>query len=273
MTLYKRGSIWWAYVWMDGVRHAKTTGTANRRHAQTIGQAFEEELNLKRHQLPRLRPDMTVDELAALFIAEGLAKTYALERLDHVLPFFGSMRLAEIDKAAVRRFRKERHEASTIKVATANRDLSVLRRLLYFGVEEGYIAANPLARIHMERERRTKRPVLSVREERLLLAAASDHLAKIVVCALDTGMRRGRNPRPTLGGRRLRSPAPLCIALENPRGRNEGDSAHKAALRSACCHEAGERLCLHLQGRSSEGNQAGMGRGASAFAAPPYPLP
>jgi len=191
MTLYKRGNIWWVYVQIDGERHAKSTGTVNRRQAQAIGQAFEEELNLKRHQMPKLNPEMTVDELVALFISEGLAKAYSLERLRHVLPFFGGMKLAEVDKAAVRRYRKERHEAKNIKVATANRDLSVLRRLLYFGLEEGYIAVNPLARMQMERERRTKRPVLSVREEQILLLAASEHLARIIICALDTGMRRG----------------------------------------------------------------------------------
>ena len=43
----------------------------------------------------------------------------------------------------------------------------------------------------MERERRTKRPVLSLREEQLLLAAAPEHLARIILCALHTGMRRG----------------------------------------------------------------------------------
>ena len=191
MTLYKRGNIWWAYVQIDGERHAKSTGTVNRRQAQAIGQAFEEELNLRRHQMPKLNPEMTVDELAALFISEGLAKAYSLDRLKHTLPFFGSMRLGEIDKSSVRNYRKERHDASTIKVATTNRDLGVLRRVLYFGVEEGYIATNPLARMQMERERRTKRPVLSVREELILLPAASTHLHGIIICALDTGMRRG----------------------------------------------------------------------------------
>ena len=43
----------------------------------------------------------------------------------------------------------------------------------------------------MERERRTKRPVLSLREEKLLLAAAPEHLVRIILCALLTGMRRG----------------------------------------------------------------------------------
>ncbi len=43
----------------------------------------------------------------------------------------------------------------------------------------------------MERERRTKRPLLSVREEHLLLAASPEHLQRIILCALHTGMRRG----------------------------------------------------------------------------------
>jgi integrase len=191
MTLFKRGNVWWAYVWIDGVRHHKSTGTSNRRQAQAIGQAFESDLNLKRHQLPELQPEMTVNELFTRFVGEGLARPHSLDRLQHVLPFFGSMRLAKIDKASVRRYRQQRHAASEITVATANRDVAVLRRLLYFAVEEGFIGANPLARMRMERERRTKRPVLSVREEQLLVAAAPLHVRQIVLCALDTGMRRG----------------------------------------------------------------------------------
>jgi len=43
----------------------------------------------------------------------------------------------------------------------------------------------------MERERRTKRPVMSVAEEMKLTAAAPEHLQRIILCALHTGMRRG----------------------------------------------------------------------------------
>jgi integrase len=43
----------------------------------------------------------------------------------------------------------------------------------------------------MARERRTRRQVLSIAEEQLLLAAAKDHLEGMIITALDTGMRRG----------------------------------------------------------------------------------
>ena len=191
MSLYKRTNMYWAYVWIDGVRECKSTGTSNRRLAEGIERQFREELNLKRHRLPHLKPEMTFGELSARFLAEGMAKPYSVDRLKHLLPFFSKLRLHDIGKATVRRYRQERHREKEITVATVNRDLEALRRILYWGVEEGFLLSNPLGRMRMERERRTKRPVLSFREERLLLAAASPHLKKIILCALDTGMRKG----------------------------------------------------------------------------------
>ena len=87
-----------------------------------------------------------------------------------------------------RRYRKSTHSVSD---ATVNRDLSVLRHILYWAVDEQLLSSNPLARLRMERERRIKRPVMSLQEEVKLLAVAPDHLSRIIVAALDTGMRRG----------------------------------------------------------------------------------
>jgi integrase len=107
------------------------------------------------------------------------------------LPFFADMLLLQINTSAIRKYRQERNREKTLTAATVNRDLSVLRRVLYWGVEEGYLASNPVGRLRMERERRTKRPILSLREEHLLLAASPEHLQRIILCALHTGMRRG----------------------------------------------------------------------------------
>jgi len=191
MSLFKRGHIWWAYVTIDGVRHHKSTGTSNRRKAEVIERQFHDELNDARHRLPQLKPEMTFGELAALFLGSGMGKPHSLDRMKHLLPFFADLQLVTINTAAIRKYRQVRNQERTLTAATVNRDLSVLRRVLYWGVEEGYLATNPLGRLRMERERRTKRPVLSLREEHLLLAAAPPHLQRIILCALHTGMRRG----------------------------------------------------------------------------------
>jgi integrase len=191
MSLFKRGNTWWAYVTIDGIRHHKSTGTFNRRKAETIERQFRDELNDVRQRLPQLKPTMTLGELAALFIGSGMGKPHSLDRLKHLLPFFADILLLDINTSAIRRYRQERNKEKTLTAATVNRDLSVLRRILYWGVEEGYLSSNPLGRLRMERERRTKRPVMSVREEQLLLAASPEHLRRIILCALHTGMRRG----------------------------------------------------------------------------------
>jgi integrase len=192
VSLYKRNSIWWFSIFFDGERHCESTGTSNRRTAERIEQARREELNNRRHRLPTINPDVTVGAVAARFIADGLATPYYLDRFTHIVPYFGEIPIRDLNQALIRKYRQERHtEKQSLKPATVNRDLSVLRRLCNWAVEEGIVPANPLGRFRMERERRTKRPVMSVREERLLMAHAPEHLQRIILCALDTGLRRG----------------------------------------------------------------------------------
>lgn len=191
MTLYKRGNVYWAYVWVDGVRHAKSTGTGYRKQAEAVEQQFKQELNLKQHQLPQLDPQMTFGALAARFLADGVPKPYHLDRLKLLLPYFGDTPIGRITKNLVRQYRQARHRQRKLTETTINRDLECLRHIMFWAVDEGLLTINPLSRMRFERERRKRRPVMSLAEEELLLEAASPHLRKIVICALDTGMRRG----------------------------------------------------------------------------------
>jgi integrase len=192
MSLVKRGRLWWSDVMVRGVRYRNPTGTSNRRKAEIIDRQHRDALNDMRHRVPQENPDITVGAGAARFIADGLASPYYLDRLKHVLAFFSEIPIRDLNQALLRKYRQERYAANpSLKPATVNRDLAVLRRICNWAVEEELIPASPLGRVRMERERRTKRPVMSVREERLLMAHAPVHLQRIILCALDTGMRRG----------------------------------------------------------------------------------
>ena len=191
MSLFKRGAVYWSYVYVDGVRHARSTETGNRRRAEEIDHKYKEELRLKAAQLPDLKPNMRFAELAGRFLGEANPKPWHRERLKVLLPYFSSFEIGRITKGLIRQYRQKRHAEKTLTETTVNRDIECLRHLLYWAVDEGILSANPIARIRLERERRKKKPVLNREEEALLLPAASSHLRSIVIVALDTGMRRG----------------------------------------------------------------------------------
>jgi len=192
VSLLKRGNVWWAYLYRDGIRYQYSTGTSNRRQAEKVEDKLKQELNDRRFQIVQSDPTMTLGQLAARFIAGGSVRPHHLYHLKLLLPFFSEFPALRITKSLADEFRKARRNRNqAIKDATINRDLSVLRHILYWAVDEQLLAANPLTRMKMARERRTRRQVLSVAEEVLLLRTAKDHLRAMIVIALDTGMRRG----------------------------------------------------------------------------------
>jgi integrase len=192
VSLLKRGNVWWAYLYRDGIRYQYSTGTSNRKQAEKIEDKLKQELNDRRFQIVQSDPSMTFGQLAARFIAGGSVRPHHLYHLKLLLPFFSESPALRITKSLADEFRKARHSRNqAIKDATINRDLSVLRHILYWAVDEQLLAANPLTRMKMARERRTRRQVLSVAEEVLLLGTAKDHLRAMIMIALDTGMRRG----------------------------------------------------------------------------------
>jgi integrase len=192
MTLWKRGNVYWTYVWANGARHVKSTHTGNRRLALRIDEQHKEELALARNFPNKLQPDMTFGQLAARFLAEASPKAHHIDRLEILLPYFADTLIAQLNRAAARDYRAHRHEKKkALSDATVNRDLEVLRHMLFWAVDEGYLAANSLSRMPMVRERRKPAPVMPLEEERRLLSHAAPHLLGLVIGALDTGMRRG----------------------------------------------------------------------------------
>jgi integrase len=152
---------------------------------------FREELNRRRHQIREASPDMTFADLAARFLADGSPRPYHLDRLKVLLPHFGECPIGHISKPLVRDYRKQRHAEKRLTETTLNRDVEVLRHLLYWALDEGFLTANPLARIRLVRGRRKPRPVMNVEEEAKVITAAAPHLSPIIIAALDAGMRRG----------------------------------------------------------------------------------
>ena len=193
MSLWRRPSgIYESHIMLDGVRYRTSTGTSNKRLAEKIDRKHEEDLLARRFQVEEheFRPTMKFAELATRFTGSGAAKPWHLDRLKITLPYFAGMEIAHINKSVVQRFRAHRHSQRKLTETTINRDLECVRRILYWAVDEGFLPANPLARMKLEKPRRKKRPVMSLAEEEKLLHASAPHLKRINICAIDAGMRR-----------------------------------------------------------------------------------
>jgi hypothetical protein len=54
VSLLKRGNVWWSYFSVDGIRHQYSTGTSNRRKAETIETKLKEEVNDQRFQIVQI---------------------------------------------------------------------------------------------------------------------------------------------------------------------------------------------------------------------------
>jgi integrase len=138
----------------------------------------------------------------------GLKRHFGKRRLQSIsygeIRAYRAARLKDPTPADVGRHKRALAEdpkaqiAVTRTIATVNRELSKLRRMLNIAQREGWIRSNPFGAgeslISNADERKGER-FLSREEERRLLKACEDphraHLRPIIIAAIDTGCRRG----------------------------------------------------------------------------------
>jgi integrase len=122
--------------------------------------------------------------------------------LPTLIDHFGKKYIRSIKANDIEAFKQKRLNSVTVRggkrsIASVNRELSILRTILNFAVQNEWLLKNPftasqgIISISAEVERNR---VLSIEEEQRFLAVCVDqrsHLRPIVICALDTAMRRG----------------------------------------------------------------------------------
>jgi integrase len=147
-----------------------------------------------------LKPaESAVNALSAYF---GRRRLQSIRYSD--LRAYRATRLKEPTSRDAARHRRELQTDSkaeitvTRKIATVNRELDKLRRMFSIALREGWLRQNPFAAgeslISIADEQRRERIITREEERRLLAACVGPHrtyLKPIVLCAIDTGMRRG----------------------------------------------------------------------------------
>ena len=133
----------------------------------------------------------------------GLRSYYGLGiRLDMLKEHLGKHKIRAITHGDLKRFRALRLKTPTKhnrarSITTVNREMGLLRRVLNVAVHNGWILRNPFEMgdnlITPGDEKKRERIITREEEERLLVVCTDRraHIRPIIICALDTGMRKG----------------------------------------------------------------------------------
>lgn len=137
--------------------------------------------------------NITCEEVLAIYGEEYAPTVAAPERigyaLDALLPFWGSLKLANVRGETCRRYAKFRGRAN----GTIRRELGTLQAAINYAFKEGYITAAPVVTLP-EKPESKERWLTRAEAARLLWAAyrghKAKHLARFILIALYTGTRK-----------------------------------------------------------------------------------
>jgi integrase len=203
MSIYKRGNVYWYDFVFNGERHQRSTKQGNQRVAQQIEAAERTRLAKGEVGIKDRKPIPTFAEYAKVFRAKmqidhaAKPKTAAhySNGMNRLLEFdqVRNAKLDEISRQVIDDYIAHRSKATIgrkkkpIKVASINRELEALRRLLNVAVENGIITSHPkITRLKGEQGRDR---VLDHAEEQAYLMAAKQPLRDVATIIVDTGMR------------------------------------------------------------------------------------
>jgi integrase len=197
MAIYRRGKFYWFDLIFNGERIQKSTHQADRRVARQMEAACRTALAkgdfgiFERKPVPTLRsfaPRFT-DAIAVRCAAKPYTVSFYESKLARLLEFesLATTAVDRIDEALIEMYVQER--SAKVSPASVNRELATLRRLLRLAHEWKVISRVP--RIRLLPGERSREFVLSHKQEKPHLEAASQPLRDVALLMLDTGLRVG----------------------------------------------------------------------------------
>ena len=188
---------WYIYYRSDEERKRECVkGAQTRADALKVLQAKVVDLFREKHGFNRLQKRTKLKEFAGVYI-ESYAKVNKRTWRDDVYTigkfekFFGDSYLQDITILDIEKFKASRLKDG-VTGSSINRNLALLKKMFNLAIDWGYCESNPVRRVKFFSEKdNVKERILSLDEERMLLAQCSEHLKPIVVMAIHTGMRRG----------------------------------------------------------------------------------
>lgn len=195
VTMFKRGSTWWAQWRKDGVRTRRSLRTSNWKIAEEM--RIELEYQLLRGELPAEKPRVPIAQLVAEYEAWSKAnkrpKTVVNDRgriqrfRDHGNPEF----VDDVTTKSVMDYFSHRAVEDSVGPTTILREREILHAMMNFAVRVGYVDVNPVSRVPRPKIPDPEPRFLSRDQiEKLLAAVAGDEIEPVVATAVYAGLRR-----------------------------------------------------------------------------------
>jgi integrase len=193
----REGGVWWIRYTHDGKQVRESTGKLSKREAlqclhERLGQVAD-----GRFSLSLVKESPRFSEYADEFLATHSKNTKTPQgcrrdetSVKNLKDFFGEKRLNSITPMLIEHYRRARLDKGRSH-ATVNRETACLKTIFSMAVKSRRAVTNPVKGMKLLREDNVVQNVLSQEDEEKLLANAAEHIRRVVICALETGLRLG----------------------------------------------------------------------------------
>lgn len=197
MSIFKRGNVYWYHFMFNGEHVQESTKQGNPRTARQIEAAKRTALAKgevgieERKPAPMFRPfsQRFLDHVGARHENKPQTVAFYAAKLNRLLEHapIGGARLDKIDEGVIEGYVVARR--ASVGVATVNRELATLRRILRLAHEWKEIQRVP--KVRLLSGERMREFVLSHQQEGIYLGACPQPLHDIALLMLETGLRIG----------------------------------------------------------------------------------
>ena len=194
--MFKRNDIWWTCISHNGRKIQKSLETSDKKLAKTIEAKIRTEIVEGKYYERLIGQNKTFKDMMDRFMKD-YAPTVSMNTqegykyyLKNLNRFFGNPGLMSITPKIVAKYKLYRRDYGA-SPSTVNRELYMLSKAFNLAVKEWeWLKDNPVSRVQKERETNEVDRWLTEDEERRLLGNSPDWLRKIIVFALNTGLRQ-----------------------------------------------------------------------------------
>lgn len=197
MTISKRNGKYYCRFQIDGERHHYLcAGATTKQEAEKIENAFKYKLQQQQNGvIAKDNKNIPLYKILDLYsdYSENNNKDniHKNSKIETIKSFFGANKPSQdIKRSDIEDFRRFLLDTKKLSKATVNKYVCVLSKAFNLAIDDNLLLINPCRGIKKLKEDNEIPRYLSTEEEKNLFRELPEHLKPIVICALQTGLRR-----------------------------------------------------------------------------------